>query len=310
MALESLRRRINIKDLQIQSKEAHLSPTMNLHAAASLFEHLARKTWDRIKFSVAYDVSQGEETITDINLLEIAMARLNEVKVWKCPKNEEPYTGIDWEWWIGSDRLRWLRYAVQAKKLNPISARYDNLGHKVGSTHQIEILKSYAKDELAIPLYCFYNSVNEAKYDPYWWCALDIEAEQLGCSVTPLSVAEAALTPSGRKSRRTFRHIHSNNWTLPWRCLVRCEHFLKVYDWPDDFEHEALGHVHFYPKLPPKVAQLFAAEDQSNVGYVTDSIYRPKKVMAVTIEERTGSDEPPKAVKSVDHLPLPEIRNF
>jgi hypothetical protein len=118
---------INITDLNLTS--GSIARLGSRSAVSLLLEVLASKTWDRIKYSVIYHVSQGEETITDINLLEIAMSAVREIRVWKCSKKQEAIAGIDWEWLVGSDKIGWLRYAMQAKKLNPKSKRYDNLGH-------------------------------------------------------------------------------------------------------------------------------------------------------------------------------------
>ena len=88
-----------------------------------LFESIASSTWQRIHWGNFYKISQGEETITDLNLLELARANCPEVKVIKTAKNKEKYQGTDWEWWIGNKRLGWLRYAVQAKKINLNTSR-------------------------------------------------------------------------------------------------------------------------------------------------------------------------------------------
>jgi hypothetical protein len=108
-------------------------------------------------------ISQGEETITDNNLLRIRRSQLPGISVWKCPKPLERFTGLDWEWVIGSDYHGWLRYAVQAKKLTVSNKRYISLNHRVNvngsKIAQAAILEAYAASNQAIPLYCFYNYV-------------------------------------------------------------------------------------------------------------------------------------------------------
>ena len=85
--------------------------------AVKLLESLAKQTWDRIKDGYELEISQGEETITDLNLLEIKRSGIRSFQVVKLTKAEEAIKGIDWEWWIGSESQGWLRYAIQAKKI-------------------------------------------------------------------------------------------------------------------------------------------------------------------------------------------------
>jgi hypothetical protein len=112
--------------------------------AIRLFETLAEQTWDRIRDAHELDVSQGEETITDLNLLEIKRNGISTIRVVKLSIDEEAIKGIDWEWWIGSDAQGWLRYAVQARKIHFASQRYDSLGHKVNGVLQIDLLEVFA----------------------------------------------------------------------------------------------------------------------------------------------------------------------
>jgi len=192
----------------------------------NVFESIASSTWQRIRLGEAYKVSQGEETITDINLLELARANSSAVRVIKTPKGKERYQGTDWEWWIGNDRLGWLRYAVQAKKVNPDTSRYDVLEHKVGGARQIDILEQYAKANHAIPLYCFYNYLDHSSLSNYWHCNLSYQFEQFGCTVTPSKYVRRVLSQRGE---RKFEFLHGFDSTKPWRCLVCCPLMLQVY---------------------------------------------------------------------------------
>ncbi len=71
----------------------------------------------------------------------------------------ESVKGTDWEWWIGNRTHGYLRYAVQAKKLDAKTNRYSSLNHKVGvgskTLFQHDILEKYAHVNQAIPLYAF-----------------------------------------------------------------------------------------------------------------------------------------------------------
>jgi uncharacterized protein DUF6615 len=189
-----------------------------------IFEKLASDTWERMAAGYSSNISQGEETITDINLLEIERAGFDNVRVVKTNKNDESVLGTDWEWWIGGHN-EWLRFAVQAKKGypkngSPQEGYYRSINQKVkNGTAQIDILEKYAKLNGAIPLYCFYNSIVDPPFDPqkHWHCNENPEKHQLGCSLTPLSVAKKANT----RGNRNFNFIHSQPETIPWRCLLK-----------------------------------------------------------------------------------------
>lgn len=302
MALKSYEDRINIKDLMPEPDGKAIIITGG--EAVALLEGLARGTWERLRHSLEFDVSQGEETITDLNLLEIRRSGVRGVRVWKCPKGQEAKTGLDWEWFVGSDEVGWLRYAVQAKKLKLGTKVYDKLSHKVRKRLQAEILESYAEANEAIPLYCLYNYVGgAAPFDRYWHCDDDPEREQLGCTVTPLRVIKEALRRGGRASRRTFESIHSDDCTIPWRCLVKCRHVTRVYEGGATEPHACFGKLRLYPRIPDNVKRLFMSRGDDNAGlqYETDSEVIPKRVMLVELDvtEEYAQGEP-----------LPVMRNF
>ncbi|MFS0556349.1 DUF6615 family protein [Brevibacillus sp. 179-C9.3 HS] len=186
--------------------------------AIEVFERLAVDTWERIKFGEELDCRQSEETITDINLLEIKRAALANILVSKSNKDDEGLTGLDWEWWIGSNSTGWWRYAVQAKKLFP-NGKYNKLRHKVGNDYQIDILEKYSKANNCIPLYCFYNFLEDPQLSQYWNCNLNYEEKQLGCTVVPIDTVRVAF---GKRADKSFKALHSDSRSIPWRCLIKC----------------------------------------------------------------------------------------
>lgn len=252
-----------------------------------VFESIASSTWQRIYWGEKHKVPQGEETITDINLLELARANCAGVKVIKTPKDKEKYQGTDWEWWIGNDELGWLRYAVQAKKVNPRTSRYGVLQHKVRNTLQIEILEKYAKKNRAIPLYCFYNYnyLDSSSLISYWHCNLPYEVEQFGCTVTPSKHIHEALSKRGK---RNFEFIHTFDSTKPWRCLVCCPLMRQVYqtgsvtDTSLDFEN-----VNVYPTLPSELSgalETGSLENFSSDFYSRDLEIYPKRILVANYQ--------------------------
>lgn len=187
-------------------------------SAVVVFQRLAQETWERLRLGQDLRVSQSEETITDLNLLEIARAQLPRLHVFKADKHQEAAGGFDWEWWIGSDSSKWLRYCVQAKKLDVKSGLYKSLRHLVGDHMQIKVLEDFAKQQRAIPLYCFYNYVKHLDGSSCWHCSQPPEPPQLGCTLVPLQEVKQCHQP---QMRRGFEQLHAYPRALPWRCLIR-----------------------------------------------------------------------------------------
>lgn len=189
-----------------------------------LFAELAQATWHRLADGETFKIRQGETAITDHILLELARLQHPDIRIAKTPQDKEAKKGTDWEWWVGNGDA-WLRYAIQAKRLDLKSGGYPNLGHKVPQGRQVDILEKFATANQAIPLYCFYNSIDAADYEPYWHCQRPREPRQLGCSIAPLHVVKAALE---KKGARNFDWIHRQKHSLPWRCLMRCPAFVSL----------------------------------------------------------------------------------
>lgn len=182
------------------------------------FEQISKLTWETIEAAHKAKITFGEDAITAINLLSLATMIGSAVFI-QDTRSKEKLIGADFELWVGIPTGGWRRYAIQAKKINVSTGRYDNLSHHLQSspyTPQIDLLQAYASANRAIALYCFYNH----SLDPFIWnCPKPIDAKQLGCSLTPASVVQLALATRGG---RTFKWIHDRPETIPWRCLVCC----------------------------------------------------------------------------------------
>lgn len=224
--------------------------------------------WERLENSKRFGITQGEETLTDNLLLYLASQSLSSIRIIQTPKDKESIKGTDWEWWIGNRATGYLRYAVQAKKLDLKTGRYSSLNHKVGkgssAEFQHDILEWYAKANNAIPLYAFYNHIDAPNLPKNWNCPLPIEHSKLGCTVTPLANVKKAISNRGW---RTFDRMHAFPETVPLRCLAECPNiaFLrsrnntvylprfkmeaKVYERPWGWISE-MGHLSSYSQMP------------------------------------------------------------
>lgn len=260
-------------------------------SAVQLFELLAESTWERILAGEELGCRQGEETLTNINLLDIKRARLHEVRVPKINKADEPKTGIDWEWWIGSNKKGWWRYAVQAKKIDS-SGRYSKLRHKVRGRFQIDILEDYAKSHKCIPLYCFYNFIKANNLQDYWQCCVSYDKFQLGCTVASIDVAKKAFVEGKSK---TFQFVHSQKQVLPWRCLVKCPSMLSLSRGePHPLANGVSAEFSWYETLPFFLRK--DAGEENIIEFPTDLYNRdlalyPKRILAIDVGDTEAGAE-------------------
>ena len=258
-------------------------PTKNL---PRLFEKAASDTWGRLKASSELGISQNETTITDIILLDLKAAKCPFLHLMKTPQHLEPRRGTDWEWWIGAHSVGWLRYAVQAKKIDLSSFRYDNLRHKIGEKQvdQLDILRSYSLANNALARYCFYNYAN-IQQSQHWHCNLPFDSTQLGCSIATLSTVDKAIKTRGGSN---FDFIHSEISTLPFRCLVTCPMILSVYAgatrFPDKFDDYKNAQIS--PSLPRNIQQGIETgsfEGWDPTFYSNEVPYRPERILVAEL---------------------------
>ena len=97
-------------------------------------------------------VSYGEETITEINLLEIRRRHPRLVRLCAFSKHAESRNGADWEWHIVGHR-RTLRMRVPAKRVQRNEVR--KIAHEVKSSRkqQCKLLIDGATDARMKPVY-------------------------------------------------------------------------------------------------------------------------------------------------------------
>ena len=187
----------------------------------SVFSDISEYVWDLLHDGKKLGLSIGEETISDLILLEIARRDYSYVTIKKTTKDKESTKGTDWEWWIGSRQTGWVRYAIQAKKMDHNQYSYKKLKHEVGKNKilQHNILQQYAKDINAVPLYAFYKYPKQAELDEYWNCKRPISRKKMGITVANLEVVVSAIH---KKRGRNFNSIHKVRTTYPLCCLLEC----------------------------------------------------------------------------------------
>lgn len=192
-------------------------------------ESIAAQTWRRLERAHVLGARLGEETLTDLLVLDmIPHQRINAFRIYHPTKRDEA--------WSGADLLICIRYpggagrrlAIQAKKLYP-TGRYHALSHKdTSGIPQIDKLDKFARSWGAIPLYLLYNYL--AQLPPqthYWHCCQGCDTEQLGCTFVPSRHIRHAIKLRGR---RKFSAIHETASALPWRCIFDCERAMEQVD--------------------------------------------------------------------------------
>ena len=280
-------------------------------------ETLAADTWMRLRDVAALSarsVRFGEETITDLLMLDLN--RLGAAKALFRPtsKQMEAIQGTDFECWVGSDDAGWLRFAIQSKKLDLTTSRYNELGRCVKSQQkkQIDILEAFAQANRAAPLYCLYNFWELADPQIHGTCCQgSFSVQQLGCTITASSTIQDVLqSPKGRK---TFDYIHRCRYTLPWRCLVLCPRIRASFP-PESgpspppgeqieptplFEHES----NYFESLPrefqlepladaPASHSDIISTEELDPEFYHDDVGFPRRRIALTLDSGDGDPAP------------------
>ena len=194
----------------------------------TLFANQSTDLWERLGYvresyksrGVLGPVRFGEETITDLLMMDLYVQGSRLAHFQQTSKPDEALWGTGFELWLGSGRLGWFRFAIQAKKLDLKSDRYASLPQANANGLQIDLLEQYASLNRAAPLYCLYNhSENADEFDHWHCCTGPADLRELGCSVTPSSNIRTAI---GQWKGKNFQSIHRRKSTLPWKCLVSC----------------------------------------------------------------------------------------
>ena len=210
-------------------------------------ERVASQTWHRLHWAHLFGARIGEETITDLLVLDmLPHQRMNAFSILHPTKREESR--------IGADLLVCIRYpsgfgrhlAVQAKKLYA-SGRYEALGHRDASgIWQIDKLGKFARTWCAVPVYLLYNHLGGKPCQRrHWHCCRTYDIEQLGCTLVPSWRIREAIESRGG---RTFSKIHDCRFARPWRCVFDCDkpieqvHSLAL---SQPVSHISKGQAHF-----------------------------------------------------------------
>ena len=203
-------------------------PIRSFSELGESFSSQSMGLWERLGYvresiksrGVLGPVRFGEETITDLLMMDLYVQGSTLALFEQTSKPDEAMWGTDFELWLGSKSKGWFRFAIQAKKFDLKTDRYSSLTQANSNGQQIGLLDDYARLNRAAPLYCLYNHTDCADEFDHWHCCTPpANLRELGCTVTPLSNIATAIDEWGGKN---FDSIHKNEDTLPWKCLVSC----------------------------------------------------------------------------------------
>ncbi len=164
------------------------------------------------------DVSYGEETITESNLLELRRRHPSIIDLKTFSKHKEAKNGADWEWHV-IGRARTLRMRVQAKRLQ----KDDKLivKREAGSSgkQQIDLLIDNAKRDGRLPVYCLYSSERQRSFWSKRPAGAGLEEFETGCLLANAHTVKTKMPKSLADIEKhcvpwhflAERHVYSRN---------------------------------------------------------------------------------------------------
>jgi len=193
-----------------------------LMSLCQAFRRRAARTWDLIDRAERSKHRLGEETITDLNLLELKERHPSEIIVTTYTKPVEGREGADWEWWLTGRSKLWLGFRVQAKIIDTSTATFPHLHYRknANSPYQSDTLitRSLTAVPPRIPVYCLYSYWAPSFGNPVWDCRrFPPRAHAYGCS---LLSAYAVVRLRISAAANALSHVRPD--MTPWHCLICC----------------------------------------------------------------------------------------
>lgn len=189
-------------------------------------EKVAQRTWNWLAQGYALGARLGEETLTDLLMLDmLPHQRSRAFRLYSPTKAQEAQCGADLLLVVRYPTGRWARFVIQAKKLYPDDV-YRTLNSGSRCLTQLTRLEQCARLFHALPLYLLYNHASPEHSDKgFWHCPLPFQPDQLGCTLLPSRrIRQAVHQPA-----RTFALLNGVPEAKPWRCIFHCpvsEHWI------------------------------------------------------------------------------------
>jgi hypothetical protein len=185
------------------------------------FKEVSKRTWNLLKNAADSNMSIGEETITDVNLLELQIRQPAAILTRQVSRYNENLIGADWIWAIVGRTGRTFILYVQAKKLFLRSDRYESLIERANRFHQVDnlIANQFFYQVLGIsmyPIYVFYNYFPDRGSKIQCNCMNLIDSNLAGCSYAD-AIQVRNLIAGGQD---TMADLYPIQYSLS--CLVCC----------------------------------------------------------------------------------------
>lgn len=194
------------------------------------FREVATHTWNLLSNAHKAKFNIGEESITDINLLELQMRQPKRLIIRQVSRRAEGATGADWLWAFVSKSGQVVGMCIQAKKIFTGSGEYNHLfynkkGHAPADGVDNLIAEGKRKSLLTgtklFPLYVFYNYWNEqseksARTIMSNCCEQNNHHSIVGCSYANAHSIKSVILTGSKSLADVAQFCH------PWSCLVCC----------------------------------------------------------------------------------------
>jgi hypothetical protein len=185
------------------------------------FKEVSNRTWVLLKNAFDYKFSIGEESITDINLLELQIRQPAALTTRKLSHHNENIIGADWLWAIVGRNGRTIVLYVQAKKYFPKSSRYESLIDSTNPFHQVDslIANQFLYRILGIrmyPIYVFYNYFPGHENKIECNCGIKMDSGLAGCSYADALQIRSIIS----HGQNSYKDLYSIQYSLS--CLVCC----------------------------------------------------------------------------------------
>lgn len=233
------------------------------------FLRTAISTWDKISESRTVGYQLKEETITDLNILELKKRLEKKVITVSFTKAVEGKNGADWEWWFRDKTGFWIGVRIQAKIINIKTDSFEHLHYKKGKRYQSKklIVEALKGKPPKIPLYALYAQWVDKTIPESWTCrSFPKYIDLYGCSlIGAFNVYKRRLT-----DERDLKSLISD--MRPWHCLVCCKGFNPNGELIESIESYSRRNFHqnlneFTKELKVKIPETFKTE--SPPDYVT-----------------------------------------
>ncbi|WP_347277165.1 DUF6615 family protein [Coleofasciculus sp. FACHB-712] len=269
------------------------------------FRSRALWTWDMLARGRSVDCQIGEETLTDLTILELKIRHSSEIYSRTFSKHDEGSNGADWEWWFTGSSSKWIGFRVQAKVIDLKTNSFEHLHYRKNNSSQFQcdilIEKALQKPFPRVPLYCLYSNWNTLPNIP-WSCNTYYPVqESYGCSILS-AFSVHYLRSMGKSKTKHFQALIP--YMNPWHCLVCC-HGYGAGDLPNRvFE--------YWRNFILQLEESFFEEIEPNIRQELDSEINNYRQIYTQIELL---DEPPSYVllllnNELEERPDPDLRTL